>query len=108
MFLDIQSLYIKSFWKHIKKTPRFLEYFPDYKYSQLPERFYVNMLFTIDPDFVTEKVIESNTQRKSITKEDEGEYIIIKKELLQEIQDLGLLPSKSYSFRINGKSSPPA
>ena len=57
-----------------------------------------NMLFTIDPDFVTEKVIKSNTQRKSIAKEDEGEYIIIKKELLQEIQDLGLFPSKSYSL----------
>ena len=57
-----------------------------------------NMLFTIDPDFVTEKVIESNIQRKSIAKEDEGEYIIIKKELLQKIEDLDLLLGKSYSL----------
>ena len=67
-----------------------------------------NMLFTIDPDFETEKIIKSNTQRKSIAKEDEGEYIITKKKLLQKIQDLGLLPSKSYLFRIKRKSGPPA
>ena len=53
-----------------------------------------NMLYTIDPDFIKQKVIESNDLRKSIAKEDEGEYITIKKELLQEIQDLSLLPSR--------------
>ena len=91
----LPELNVKSFWKHIKKTPRYLEYFPDYKDSQLPDRVSMfNMLYTIDPDFIKQKVIESNDLRKSIAKEDEGEYITIKKELLQEIQDLGLLPSR--------------
>ena len=49
------------------------------------------MIFTIDQDLVTEKVIESNTQRKSSTKEEEEEHITIKKELLQETKSLVFL-----------------
>ena len=82
------DLNVKSFWRHIARTPEYLEYFPDYKDSQLPERTYMfSMLFTLDPDFVISKVNQSNEKREVVTKETEGEYIFIKKELLQEIEE---------------------
>ena len=46
-----------------------------------------NLLFTIDPDFVISKVKQSNKKRDVVTKETEGEYIFIKKELLHEIEE---------------------
>ena len=53
-----------------------------------------NLLYSIDPSFVKEKVIMSNEQRKSVEKMDEGGYNKINKELLKEIEDLRLLPSQ--------------
>ena len=91
------ELKVKRFWKHIQKTPKYLEYFPDYKDSQLAERVLMfNLLYTIDPDLVVNKVIESNNERKLITKEIEREYIKIKSNLLEEIKDLDLLPSSWF------------
>ena len=93
------DLNVKSFWRHIVRTPHYLEYFPDYKDSQLPERTYMfNLLFTIDPDFVISKVKQSNKKRDVVTKETEGEYIFIKKELLQEIEEWELKQSEEFEI----------
>ena len=82
------ELKVESFWKKIKSTPHYLEYFPDYKPSKYPPRDYLfNLLHTIDPDLVESKIMESHNSRKIMPKLAGDEYIEITSSLLQEIFD---------------------
>ena len=51
------ELSVKSFWSHIKETPKYLVYFPDYKPNQLHEcNFMFETLLTIDENLWLEKL----------------------------------------------------
>ena len=89
------ELNVKSFWSHIKKTPDYLAYFPDYKSSQLPERdFMFETLITIDEQFVVDKVRQAWEGKLAKNKNGDDEKILITKELLEEIQDAEYYSSK--------------
>ena len=53
------ELNVKCFWKQITKSVPKLRYFPDYKTSQIPDKtFLFNILYTIDLNFVLDKIIQ--------------------------------------------------
>ena len=90
------ELNIKSFWKQITKSVPKLRYFPDYKASQIPDRIYLfNILYTIDPHFVLDKIIQVQKTKVVENKEEKDEVIIIKKDLLKQISDSNYFSSKN-------------
>ena len=92
------ELNVKSFWNHIKKTPDYLVYFPDYKSSQLPERdFMFETLITIDEEFVVDKVRQASEGKLVKNKHGDNEKILITKELFEEIQAVEYYSSKFKS-----------
>ena len=97
------ELSIKSFWKHIKKTPLYLQYFQDSKDSQLRKRtFMFNLLYTIDSSFVKDKVIMSNEYRKSVMKMDEVSILRSRKNYSKKFRILAyyqVSTNSSYKFR---------
>ena len=91
------ELNVKDFWKEVKTRPYLLQYFPEYKESQLPEReYFFNLLFSLDDDFVIDKIREAENLRKSGGGPDEDSLIFIKKDLLKEIIELVVHPSKFW------------
>ena len=92
------ELNVKSFWSHIKKTPKYLVYFPDYKPSQLPERdFMFEILLTIDEQFVVSKVKQTILGKLTRNRHGDDEKILITKELLEEIKNVEYYSSKLRS-----------
>ena len=80
------ELRVESFWKVIKSTPRYIEYFPDYKPSKLPPREYLfNLLNTIDPDLIEDKIMECHNDRKVGVKLEDSNFIEIVPDLYEEI-----------------------
>ena len=63
----------------------------------LPDRTYLfNILYTIDPNFVLDKIIQVQKIKVVENKEEKDEVIIIKKDLLKQISE-----SNYFQVRIN-------
>ena len=90
------ELKVENFWKMIKSTPYYLEYFPDYKPSKLfPREFLFNLLLTIDPELVENKIMECHNDRKVVIKLEDSGFIEIMPDLYEEIFNSAYRPSKS-------------
>ena len=73
------ELNAKSFWKFITKSVPKLRYFLDYKASQIPDKTNIfNILYTIDQNFVLDKIIQVQKIKVVENKEEKDEDIIIK------------------------------
>lgn len=57
-----------------------------------------DLLFTINPEIVIEKVNLVEKERSIEKKREEGDLVVIKKELLNEIKDVSYHPSKLDAF----------
>ena len=110
---DIKSVYVpnypelkvENFRKMIKSTPYYSEYFSDYKPSKLPPREYLfNLLHTIDPEFVENKIMECHNDRKIVMKLEESGFIEIMPDLYEEIINSAFRSSKSKYSNITIES----
>ena len=72
------ELNVKEFWEVVKSHPGLIVYFPDYKTSQFPKRdYFFNLLFTLDSEFIIQKVEEANERREIKEGTDEEDMIEI-------------------------------
>ena len=95
------ELKVESFWKIIKSTPHYIEYFPDYKQSKQPPREYkFNLLHTIDPELVEDKIMECHRNRKIQENSKDGDLIEIMPDLLEEIMNSNYHSSKAHLFTL--------
>lgn len=95
------ELNVKAFWRKIKSTTRYMKYFPDYKEGKLPERAYMfNVLNTIDPELVNEKIQLAEADKDVGKKLIEDEVIEVREDLLKEIESTSFMSSKILSLTL--------
>ena len=103
------ELNVKSFWSQIKKTPKYLAYFQDYKPSQLPERdFMFETLLTIDEQFVVSKVKQAELGKLTRNRHGDDEKILITKCFWRRLKMLNttlVSIGLNYFYRIKRKIS---
>ena len=89
----------------IKSTSYYLEYFPDYKPSKLPPREHLpNLLHTINPELVENKIMECHNYRKVVMKLEDSGFIEIMQYLYEEIVNSAYRSSKSKYSNITIES----
>ena len=84
-----KELSVKYIWPLVKEVNDLLEYFPDYKPKQYPDRsFMYSILATLRFDQVKSMVENARKNRALENKRDEDELVYINKELLKEIESV--------------------
>ena len=85
----------KNVWPLINQNEDLMEYFPDLKPSQLPEKeFLYGIMCTLRPDGVRQLVAAGVKNRSPESPEDHGELIEITVELKDAIMNLFAMKSK--------------
>ena len=95
------KLKVESYWKIIKSTPHYIEYFPDYKQSKQSLREYLfNLLHTVNPQLVEDKTMECHRYRKIQENSKDGDLIEIMLYILEEIMNSNYHSSKAHLFKL--------
>ena len=92
---DYPEFAAKNVWPLIKENPDLLDYFPDFKDTQLPEKeFLYGILCSLNPDVVRELVATGVKNRSPLKQEDKSELIEVTKNLKDSILSLYSMKSK--------------
>ena len=92
----IQETFYKIYWPLVKEVNDLLEYFPDYKPKQYPDRSFMNsILATLRFDQVKRMIENIRKNRELENKREDDELLYINKELLKEIE---FVPSQKRKY----------